>query len=137
MRPNLIGTGTGYVGDMKKRLQAYRRKLRPRGKEGAEQPRMSLSALGETPGDGVSRSTLVRQLNAAIRREFTSADGRPLSKLKRAEIMALAARLQSNVDRKGRNFDPDDEAEFVRGEYLDPKARKHAMIRGCYVLYRV
>ena len=128
MRPNLIGTG--YVSDMKTRLQAYRRKLRPRGSEGPEQLQSSLLALGETPDARASRSKLVRQLNAAIRREFTARDGRPLGKLKRAEIIALASRLQDNVDGKGRNFDPDDEDDFVQGDYLDPKQRKQRRDKG-------
>jgi hypothetical protein len=90
----------------------------------------SLLALGETPDARASRSKLVRQLNAAIRREFTARDGRPLGKLKRAEIIALASRLQDNVDGKGRNFDPDDEDDFVQGDYLDPKQRKQRKDKG-------
>ena len=114
--------GSGYVDDQKKILQAYRRKLRPRGDESVEELRQSMRALGLSPGDNVSRTRLVRELRAAIKDTFTKG-GRPLGQLYKSEVEALARRLSEHVDGKARNFDKDDEAQFAQGEYLDPRMR--------------
>jgi hypothetical protein len=121
--------GSGYVDDQKKILQAYRRKLRPRGDESVEELRQSMRALGLSPGDNVSRTRLVRELRAAIKDTFTKG-GRPLGQLYKSEVEALARRLSEHVDGKARNFDKDDEAQFAQGEYLDPSMRKERKDKG-------
>ena len=121
--------GSGYVDDQKKILHAYRRKLRPRGDESVEQLHESLRALSLLPGPKVSRTRLLRQLQAAIKDTFTKG-GRPLGQLYKSEVEALAMKLQRNVDGKARNFDPDDEADYAQGEYLDPGMRKERKDKG-------
>ena len=54
---------------------------------------------------------------------FHAADGRPLSKLKRSELVALASMLEANVAGKARDFgsDPNELAGTVPA--IDPRDR--------------
>ena len=116
--------GDGYVTDVRKRLNAYRKRLRPRGGESAEDLAGAIEALtGEPAPGGMSKTALKRMLNTTIMFTFTPG-GTPLSKMKKRDLMALASKLQE-YSRGGRvrDFSESDSRFVVDSDFPDPGAR--------------
>ena len=104
--------GSGYVTEMRKRLNAYRKFLRPRGKEDKDDLVHGLNLLGEDADPDISKANLRKMLRIHIKKVFTPNDI-PLSKLSRARLMDVAKFLQDNIQGKARNFDPNDEQDYI------------------------
>ena len=118
--------GDGYVADVRQRLNAYRSRLRPRGNVSVEDLEDAIHALnGQAPSPGQTKTALKKMLSRSIKRVFTPG-GKPLSKMKKGELMSLASKLQkysSSVGGYPLDLSESRDRYVLDDEFPDPKAR--------------
>ena len=127
--------GGAYAGPMRKALNAYRKKLRPGKGATVTQMLKSLDALD--PGARAqmtekdhTKTKARKMVAAAIKKTFHAADGRPLSKLRKAELVALASVLEANIQGKAQDFGPEPNEYAGTVPAIDPRHRERRKDRG-------
>jgi len=127
--------GGAYAGPMRKALNAYRKKLRPGKGATVAQMLKSLDALDPGAraqmGEKDRTNTKARKMvAAAIKKTFHAADGRPLSKLRKAELVALASVLEANIQGKAQDFGPEPNEFAGAVPAINPRHRERRKDRG-------
>ena len=127
--------GGAYAGPMRKALNAYRKKLRPGKGATVTQMLKSLDAL--SPGARAqmtekdhTKTKARKMVAAAIKKTFHAADGRPLSKLRKAELVALASVLEANIQGKAQDFGPEPNEFAGTVPAINPRHRERRKDRG-------